>query len=171
MPVISMILSIALFVSLYLTLVHVSWRLVEVREWSHIGNDTEHVGRCEFLVSGDTRDNFIIHTSDIHIDLFKGAHHISLSITEILDRTHHTSRLGEEIKTRIFTTIRDRYIGNFKVEWNIFFPVDSPYLKTIGHLGSGFGSTPANHPTIQKHCHIIRTSDRMQDSLGYTKSR
>jgi hypothetical protein len=116
-------------------------------------------------MSGDTRDNFIIHTSDIHIDLFKGTHHISLSIAQVLDRTHHTSRLREEIKTRIFTTIRDRYIGNFKIERNVLFPVDSPHLETSSHLGSGFGSTPANHSTIQKHGHIIRTSDGMQDSL------
>ena len=62
----------------YLTLVHVPWRLVEVREGSQVGHIAQHARGVEFHVSGDwlptiVLDNFTAGHGDVHVDLLEAA--------------------------------------------------------------------------------------------------
>lgn len=80
----------------HLTLIHVSWRLVILREGLHSCDDTQNVNGVKFLMSRVGSDIFL-QTSNRHIELLQRSDPLSATDLKVPHRTHKASHSRCEI--------------------------------------------------------------------------
>mmetsp|Transcript_33821 Transcript_33821/g.98343 ORF Transcript_33821/g.98343 Transcript_33821/m.98343 type:complete len:92 (+) Transcript_33821:76-351(+) len=71
----------------HLALIHVSWGLVLVREWSQISDQAQHIGWIQFLVCRDSLANIFVKASNIHKSLLQGTNELCFASSSLKDGT------------------------------------------------------------------------------------
>ena len=89
----------------HLTLIHVSWTLIEVAKWHLVSNDAQHIGWCLLHVGGDALNIIASHDRNIHVALLKGTDKLGAVGTKVPDGSKKARRASEEIQARVLTLI------------------------------------------------------------------
>lgn len=111
--------------------------------------------------------DFFFRDRDIQVDLLKGADMVLLSILEVLDWSHHPSFAGEEVQSRILTTMRLWDITDLQIKWDVLLSFRLPYPQSSCHLLTHGWTGPSYDTPIKLDTNVLTSIDASMERLGH----